>query len=508
MELFLEDIESGEVHVRDRWQFALETEFYPREGEKGSQYTQEFYLFIPNSLQIGPDTYTKQQFYLDETNLIRYKTPEFSFEELLDLSYPRSPLTRIVSLCDQAETEQHKKILSDELKLFANVVRSTTRREVKQLVAELKSKPTTEQAKSFIAKTLGLCTNLRKVRERYATAEQKFLKNWNDAKFYQEMLYVDEFISSSISHFLTGLLESIRLTGRSDMEAVDNALCEILLSEKQLGDTLEAGAPRKTLGDTIETERILYRHGLLNKFVLSALYLNTNRFSLDQRYQHWIGSLSAGIAMFVYFVLFVWLGTVFVINSEPFIIFAVFFYIVKDRIKEWLKSYSYLQASRWFPDYTTLIKSQADKRQLGILKEYVSFIKQQQLSEELRQIRNIDFNSMLQSFERPENILFYKRVVEMAPPSTGSRRHGLKMIFRFNIHQFLYKAADPTETHLMIQPETKKLVSVRFSKVYHLNLIIRSTSTEAGQATKTEIKALRLIIDKNGIKRIEPVLHA
>jgi hypothetical protein len=251
----------------------------------------------------------------------------------------------------------------------------------------------------------------------------------------------------------------------------------------------------------------LYRHGLLNKFVLSALYLNTNRFSLDQRYQHWIGSLSAGIAMLVYFILFVWLGTVFVINSEPFIIFAVFFYIVKDRIKEWLKSYSYLQASRWFPDYTTLIKAQADKRQLGILKEYVSFIKQQQLSEELRQIRNIDFNSMLQSFERPENILFYKRVVEMAPPSTGARRHGLKMIFRFNIHQFLYKAADPTETHLMIQPETKKLVSVRFSKVYHLNLIIKSTSTEAGRATKSEIKALRLIIDKNGIKRIEPVSH-
>lgn len=507
MELFWEDLESGDVHIRDRWQFAFETEFYPVKDEKNNQFTQEFYLFIPRSLQINSSTYSKQQFYLDETNLIRYKTPEFSFSELLDLSYPRSPLTRVVSLCDQTETGQHKNLLSDELKLFANVLRSTTRRTVKLLAYDIKRKLTSEQAKLFSAKTLELCGNLKKVRERYASAEHAFMKNWNDPDFYRKFLYVDEFISHSTTHFLTGLLENIRLTGRTDMQEVDNAICELLLSEKQLGDTLEAAGPRKTVGDTIEAERLLYRDGLLNKFVLGALTLNTNRYSFDLRYQHWIGGIAAGIAMLLYFSLFVWLGTIFVINSEPFIIIAVFFYIIKDRLKEWLKSYSYLQASKWYPDYTTTIKSSDDKKELGYLKEYFAFIDPKQLPDDLRQIRNVDFNTVLEPFERPENIIFYKKVVEINPPVIGSRRHGLKFVFRFNIHQFLNKAADPTETHLMIEPSTRKLVSVRFSKVYHLNLIIRTTFPSDGTGTKQEIKALRLVIDKNGIKRIEPIQH-
>lgn len=499
MEIFWEDLDSGEVYIRDRWQFALKSEFFPRKGKKNSLYTQEFYLFIPNSLQINANTYSKGSFYLDQTNLIRYKTPEFTFQQLLDINSQRSPLTRIQQLCDQSDDQQHRKALSDELKLLANVVRSMLRREVKSLIFALGSKQPAKSSHDFSQRTLQLCESIKLLRERYAAAEKKCLDNWRDPLFYRQMLYIDEFLSYSISHYLTGLLESVRMTGRSDLAAVDEALCDVLLNEKQLSDLLVSTGNQSGSEDA---ENVLYRYSLLNKFVLDALHLNINRFSLDQRYQHWIGGVSAGVAMGLYFTLFVWLGNVFVINSAPFVMLMIIVYVLKDRIKEWLRNYSYLQASRWFPDFTTIIKSQDKQENVGVIKESFSFIDPPQLSKDLHTMRNAEFHSVLETVKRPENILFYKRVVELNPKSANALYSGVNIIFRFNIHNFLRKAADPTETHLMIDPQTKKLIPMRLPKVYHLNLIIRSTSEENGHP-KLELKKLKLVIDKNGINRIE-----
>jgi len=502
MELFWEDLDTGEVHIRDRWQFALKSEFFPKKGKHPNLYTQEFYLFIPNSLQINSNTYTKKAFYLDQTNLIRYKTPEFSFQQLLEANNSTSPLYQIIALCNLADDPINRNALSDELKLFANIVRSTLRRDVKTTLSILLHQPSDISYKDFPALVLKLCHEIQQLRERYAFAKKKCLDNWQDPIFYRQMLYVDEFLSYSISHYLTGLLENVRLIGREDAAQIDKALCDVLLQEKQLSDLLINNG-NKTSGNSEEGENVLYRYGLLNKFVLDALHLKINRFSLDQRYQHWIAGISAGIAMTIYFSLFLWLGNVFVINSVPFILLTVVCYILKDRIKDWLRNFSYLQASRWFPDYTTVIKSPDENRNVGVIKESFSFIDPPQLSEELKLMRNVEFHSVLETVHRPEDVLFYKRMVEINPLSSSSHHHGINVIFRFNIHHFLRKAADPSEIHLTMDPQTKKLISIRLPKVYHLNLIIRSTSVGNSQKPEVILKKLKIVIDKNGIKRIE-----
>ena len=174
---------------------SLKSEFFPQKDSKPSLYTQEFYLFIPNSLQINSSTYSKQSFYLDQTNLIRYKTPEFAFEQLLDGTSQRSPLTRIVSLCEQSDNPSHRNELTDELKLMANVVRSTLRREIKTLLFMLDALVLASSAKDFSARTLELCRNIQKFRERYAIVEAKCLENWKDHLFYRQLIYIDEFLA-------------------------------------------------------------------------------------------------------------------------------------------------------------------------------------------------------------------------------------------------------------------------------------------------------------------------
>lgn len=503
-ELFWEDLDSGEVHIRDKWQFTLKSEFFPlpQPGNQFSLYTQEFYLFIPNSLQINKNTYSKNEFYLDETNFIRYKTPEFTFAELLDLKNTRSPLNRIIALCQKTKDPENLTHLSDELKLLANVVRSSLRKAVKMILFSLGHERQAKPSPDFGLRTFQLCKDIQLLRSRYHEAERSYQQNWKDPLFYRQLVYIDEFMNNSIAYYMTGLLDSLRLTGNKEFEHVDQAICDLLVEENRFNDTFA----KSSESAEAKSEGILYRFGLLNKFILDALTLTTNRFSLDQRTEHWIGGLSAALAMLVYISLFFWLGNVFVINSFPFLMIMIIVYVLKDRIKEWLKSYSYLQASRWFPDYITIIKKHGEKKDLGYIKESFSFLTPDQLPKELSEMRNFEFHKVLEAVPRPENIIFYKRIVKInAPPSFQSRRLGLNVIFRYNIHRFLNKAADPSEMHLSMDNETKKILSVNLPKVYHLNLIIRTTAMENGKATNVELKKLRLIVDKNGIKRIEHV---
>ena len=78
------ELVEGEIHARDHLQFELKTEFSINPHLKQNIYKQEIFIFIPNSLQINANTYSKQQFYLDQTNLIRYKTPLLKIAELID----------------------------------------------------------------------------------------------------------------------------------------------------------------------------------------------------------------------------------------------------------------------------------------------------------------------------------------------------------------------------------------------------------------------------------------
>ncbi len=154
-------------------------------------------------------------------------------------------------------------------------------------------------------------------------------------------LYVDEFISNSIHHYISGLLSILRSKDTPKNSESDKALCSIIINETNHRRSLTLEPEKFDDKDSAKSEFIFYRGGLLNKFVLDALLLNTSRTSPHKKLKNVIGSFAAGIAMLVYFVLFIWQGTVFLINSEAFILTTVVLYILKDRLKEGLKTLSY-----------------------------------------------------------------------------------------------------------------------------------------------------------------------
>lgn len=500
MDRLIRELESGDIHLRDQWQFELKSEFIPSRDPQKNRYFQEFFIFIPNSLQINDTTYQKVDFYKDQSTYIRYKTPVFSFKELSNLSNPLSPLTRLFKYVQDASDLDANKV-EDELKLLGNIFRSTIRERVHLLFRMLEKNDTA----LFEKELLVLNEDLSHFQANLKNLKEQTLKNVSNQSIKQHLFYIEEFISHTISYYFTGLLKKIREVNGNLFPTSEHLLETLLIEEKhrRKGVALE---PEDVEQDPEKSEYIFYRHGLINKYVADALLLSTARSSPDTSIQNIVGAFAAFIAMFVFFVLFVWQGRVFVLNSEPFIIATVILYVLKDRIKETIRNVSVKKALKWFPDYTTDIRSPDGKTSLGQLEESFAFIKESNLSPEIQKARNKEFHAILEDLHRPETVLYYKKTVKMLEgKKKGNRRTSLNAIFRFNIQRFLFKADNPYQGYFTIDEITKELQFLHLPKVYHINIIMKSTFIDDEGKTLSELKKFRIIADKNGIKRIEQV---
>jgi len=500
MDRFIKELMAGDIHPRDCWQFELKSEFSPLPSLKKNTFTEEFYFFIPNSLQINEETYPKKKFYQDRTNLIRYKTPEFELHELHDPKNKKSPLSRLLELSKKSQDKEIIKEVENELKLLGNVIRSSLRERVYQIVHKLKIN------QNILADVNVLCEELNTLRDKYLTIQSYYLSSWNAKELKIYFLYLDEFISNTINYYLTGLLSEVRSSASPSHVETTHKIYATLENERQYRKKA-LREPSLTDEDTVSNEFILYRSSLLNKFIMDVLQLKTTGTSLTKRFQNIIGSISAGIAMLFFFVLFVWQGKVFIINSIPFILITVFLYILKDRIKEILRDISFRQFSRWFSDYKTHIRSPDGLQYLGKLSESVSYVNIDKLPKTINEIRNFGFHDILETIKRPEKVIYYKRKITMEDVENHQfqRRNALNLIFRYNISHFLNKADNPTHDYLKVDPGSFEFIRATLPKVYHLNIIIRNTYLLEDHTKKVELKKFRLILDKNGIKRVERI---
>lgn len=504
MESFWNDLHYEDIHVRDNLQFELESDYAPIPNAPHNVSSQEFYFFIPAALQINPQTYSKEQFYKDRTNLIRYKTPEFTFKELLDKSNIQSPMSRLQSLCSASQTASNVMTMQDELKLLGNVARSALRVSVRGLIHFLDTPVRVSARERLEAASKIFCQEVTEFREAFSKLHVEFLAHWSGEPM-QTFAYVDEFISSSIDYYMIGFLEYLRASKMENTHPIDQQFCEIILKE-QLHRQKYYQEPKIPTNAATE-EKILYRKGLLNKYVLDALLLVLERKSWVEKYGNLTAGLSAGIAMLVY-VLLVFLNFPNVgFNSLPFLLFTVVIYVLKDRIKDSLKVLFQKRAVEWFSDYTTQVKSPNGERYFGRLKEFFSFVSVDGLPDDIVHVRGTQFDSELPLFKRPETVFYYKKEMELGSDEqlVRSRRHKLHNTFLFNIHLLLEKASNHQEMCLSLDADTVEICEVRLPKVYHVNIVMKNSYLMPNLQKRVDIKRFRIVLDKMGIKRVELV---
>lgn len=505
LESFLSDLHYEDIHFRDSLQFELQSDFAPLAYAKETVATQELYFFIPAALQINQDTYSKEQFYKDRTNLIRFKTPEFSFSELIDLDNTQSPLQRIQALSRSQLTEGTSVIVQDELKLLGNVVRSALRVGIKRFLQKLSNKEHNldEQSAAELESFLRAISAFRK---QFWKVFEDCHERWpKDA--VQSLQYIDEFISFSIDSYMTGLLFYLRQTNVQHIHAIDKKLCTLIGIEKKhrqehFAEPLDVSCASKEI-----QEKQVYHKSLLNKYVVDALLLSLERTSWAEKYGNIVAALAAGIAMLIY-VLLVFLNVpYFGINSLPFLLLTVILYVLKDRIKDSLRAIFHQHAVKLFLDFTTQIHMTNGEENLGEVKEFFSFFESEELPQDIMELRKTKFASDLALFKQPETAFFYKKEILLNEKLSlkKARRHKLHNLFLFNVHLLLEKASEPIEPTLSLDPKTMEVRELNLPKVYHLNIIMKNTHPLPDGKQKVELKGFRIVLDKNGIKRVELV---
>ncbi|MFA6914884.1 MAG: hypothetical protein WC222_00670 [Parachlamydiales bacterium] len=493
MDKFWKELQTGDIQFRDRWQFELKSEFAATSANPKSNHRQEFYIFVPNSLLINSQTYTVNDFFKDQNNFIRFKTPRITLKELLDESNENSPLTRF----KKGLVEEKK--FTYELKLLANIVRSELRDEVHQLVDFLKDRKKPLDLELFAKNVTQLCVEWKVFRQKFKETIIS-LDTTNGSNIAVTSAYVDEFLSGTFDFYFVGLLKYLRKLNDASLSACDALICELLSDELKIRVKyfpLYANPQDPSARD----EEIPYRQSLLNKFVMDVLHLVSNRDALMNKHRNLIGSIAAGIAMLVFLLLFVSQASQFVVSSEPYIFLTVVFYILKDRIKEGLRSIPSIRGFGWLANYKTEIRSPDNSRLMGTLMELFTFLDQKDADPKIMEIRNKHFHTMLEKFQRPEKIIYYKKSVCMFT-SLFAKYSRLNIISRFNISQFFWKAGDPYFVYNVFDPETKKIVEIELPKTYHINIILKNTYAENDTTTKVTYQKFRLIVDKNGIKEV------
>jgi hypothetical protein len=503
---FWNDLHYEDIHFRDNLQFELESDFAPLPQEKENISTQEFYFFIPSALQINRQTYSKEQFYKDRTNLIRYKTPEFSFVQLIDKSNTQSPLYRLQLYKNESLTPQVALKIQDELKLLGNIVRSALREGVKALLQHIGHRGKMHTGDLLQSAVTTFCTEVSQFRSAFWKTQEECLSHWSGSAM-QSFLYVDEFISNSIDYYFTGFLDYLRHSKIENIHGIDRLVCEVIATEK-VHRQKYFQEPEELLHSNVDTqEKALYHRSLLNKFVTNALLLVIERTSWVERYGNLVAGVAAGIAMLIYVLLIFWNLPNLGFNSLSFLLFTVVLYVLKDRIKDSLKAIFHQHAVKWFSDYTTQIQSPDGEKDLGKLKEFFSFVSPNDLPADVDHIRQNEFDSDLRLFKQPESVFYYRKEMHLdpIPRATIPRRHKLHNIFLFNIHLLLEKASNPIGRALSLDLNTMEIVDLSLPKVYHLNIIVKNSFLLPDLQKKVEIKKFRLVLDKNGIKRIERV---
>lgn len=514
-------LSEGDIHIRDKTQFELTTEYVPSIPERINRYTLTFYFFIPTSLQIQTDTYSKQQFYSDQTNFIRLKTPSTSLQDLLEPKAKEHPLLRAQQILYRASLKERSPVRQEEesqaveaLKLYANMVRSSVRDAAHAIWELLHQAKEERDLRNSLERLQTFCVDVRTMRHQFLAWQNDWMLLLQEGHAEEYTRYIDEFISTLCEHYAASLLQALEQIHQ--LPTFPAALADLFTQVKQqLTDCMAQESQhriehqeRSVFADDPEKahEYMLYRKGILKKFVSEALLLSTTRTEPRKRFLDIVTPFAAMLTMllYLYFLSFHSVHPIF--DSSAFLLVTAVLYVMRDRMKESFKQIASRLSSRWFPDYKTTIRTPDGMLTLGSISESVNFCLDTKLPETIQTLRKQHFHGELHQAKRMENILCFSKTITLFPKiQRADQSHAFVDIFRYNISRYLAKAGDPYKEELIFNPLSQKVEFVKSPKVYHIPVILQYDFVNAEGKQETVHKCYRIILDKEGIKRIEKV---
>ena len=503
----LETIQQSVKH-HDQYQIEIKLD-YELHADQKTRYQIATYFFVPQSLGITPQTYPRQTFYQDVQSHIRLKTPSLNLREFTEGE--RSPLCIIEKMVCKADwlsdLAVHEQLVT-QMKLLSAMLKSALREHfilIERRVAEVQATP--HGKTHYLVHNLvdEFITETARVTERYRTLLADFNLPNVPPSVFTAFMFTDESLSILIEESAVEMFqivdEYLKKTNREDYKI---ALSELTARETKYRKTR---GYESILVEGSDNETFLYRASILKKYASSVLFLNTDVRPDGQYLEQLILSFAAGLAMIFATAVAFYFQYAYGNFTLPFFIALVIGYMFKDRIKEISRIMFAKRLENYLFDRRITIRTREGQHRLGVLREKVRFISEKDVPLSVMRARSRDHITEISNEGRGENIICYTKDIELQIKNTDKvlpgfpEITGINDILRFDIRHFLNKMAEPVQERFVIRDG--ELVSLLCYKVYHVNLISRYKTVQPG--VNKENRHLRLILDQDGIRRIEQV---
>ncbi|MBI5743952.1 MAG: hypothetical protein HY952_05335 [Elusimicrobia bacterium] len=508
------DILDSRIKLHDRHRFEIKLDIDLDAGSKSS-YEVETYFFVPRALNVGPHNYKKENFYNSSQRYIRFRTPKMSLGKICDPALKTSPLNRV--------REDLSKVLAgageaalvdgicDELRLLGCIIRGEIRDYVKVFVEGLATYDEAvpaAQRKLFVGEGLdNFLGDLKRLEAALGSLKAEISDPAVPLKIRETAGFFDEYVSLILEEYLTSLVEALRADhpGRPRFENVEKEVLAIVTAQSRYRQAMKYPS---VLVPGSSNETIIYRRGVLKKFISGVLYLKAEFSEWETLTQVFFG-LAAGAAMLFAVMVTVYFQARYAMNSMPFVLAVVISYIFKDRIKDWLKLLFSKNLTRWISDRKIdIFDTSGGGARLGLLKEAFTFLSERDVPPDIARLRRIDNITSVDEEGKPERVFKYKKEIILYPEviiKSHERRRDLNDIMRFNIRELVGQADDSAVDYPYVDAASGEVRVAACARVYHVNLLLKYTYFDrAGQLT-IHYDRIRIVLNKDGIVRLEEV---
>ncbi len=474
--------------------------------KKKTSYILAAYFFVPNSLQINKDSYSKEQFFSDINNRIRFKTPKMTIEEILEESNELSPMNTILKSMNVIDYGKYSSDIitkiQRELCLLADIIKVSLRDQFNYIQNNYNELKKPYNLPDMINNYL---ESIKKLQIKLKLMGNRFLMAKIPIKLRESFQFADEYISLQIEKWLTRFLKVFEDKVNQEIKT---SMIDLIEKEQEHREYLKSAL---IILENANNETFSYQEGIMKKYVQSVLYLEKKKKDPKSQSLEIFYSVAAGIAMFFSLFFGYIILSFFTMYSMPFIIATVVIYMLKDRIKDNIRGVSQKAVGSMFPDQRIDFVDGFNKEKIGRSKEIVNFKNKDEIPPEILRIRRSSNISTIEERGKPEEVILYEKKITLFNNKIKqfhTRRKNISDVIRFNVRGFLRYADDPIQFLSKWNNDKKKIENIPVSKVYHLNLILKLTSFKGKKVNKIYYKKFRVIIDQQGIKRVsEPEFH-
>ena len=459
---------------------------YPVSAKSVVRYDLDLFFFLPAQLGIDDRHFGKDAFIKSAKTYTRFSTPRMGLDEALDAGNTMSPFCRIHKIRESSEPSDR---LIYELRMLSNIFRSESRERRNEIKAIAKqNKKELESALSDHITAL----------ERYVRGlrELKPLLDGAGTDTAAAFRWCDESVS------IKAEIEFYKLYA----VAAEND-CKVKITRALVDRIKQEASYRKKRGyDSIVTsddpesnEHVLYHEGVLKKWTQSALYLTSEELKTSSRAGHIAAGIAAAAAMSFAVIAAVLADRLFASYSVPWALLIVAAYILKDRIKDILRSIIIALLPRLAADEAVRLIDPAVGKAVGRTKGLVRLLREKQTPEKVRNARRAG-TQPLRNILPDDTVVHYHKRIRLRGARLlkhHTRVESITEILRLGIGSWLERMDDPTNALTYVDGNTPTRIAA--NRVYHIYAIVELSRPGAEAA----LYRYRLAVTRDGLVRIE-----